>query len=163
LFATFSYELQAYLANQLHVTVLNTVVDHLHVVTSTLVTDPVAAWLAIALGGDALEDVLDVWPGLLVTTGHDGRSISGTLLTTGHTGTDKSDTLLGQVLGSAVGVGVVRVTTVNDDVSGLEVGKESLNEVIDRLSGHDEHHDTSGLLELGDELLEGVSALNGLA
>ena len=54
-----------YLANQLHVTVLNTVVHHLDVVTGTLVSDPLAAGLAVRLGGDGLEDVLDVWPGLL--------------------------------------------------------------------------------------------------
>ena len=46
------------LANQLHVTVLDTVVDHLDVVTSTLVTDPLATGLAVRLGGDGLEDVL---------------------------------------------------------------------------------------------------------
>lgn len=46
------------LANQLHVTVLNTVVDHLDVVASTLVTDPLAAGLAVRLGGNGLEDVL---------------------------------------------------------------------------------------------------------
>lgn len=48
------------LADQLHVTVLDTVVDHLDVVASTLVTDPLAAGLAIGLGRDGLEDVLFV-------------------------------------------------------------------------------------------------------
>jgi hypothetical protein len=47
------------LADQLHVTVLNTVVDHLDVVSSTLVADPLAAGLAVRLCGDRLEDVLD--------------------------------------------------------------------------------------------------------
>lgn len=46
------------LADQLHVTVLDTVVDHLNVVTSTFVTDPLAAGLAVRLSGDGLEDVL---------------------------------------------------------------------------------------------------------
>ena len=47
-----------YLANELHVTVLNTVVDHLDVVASTLVTNPLAAGLAVRLGGNGLENVL---------------------------------------------------------------------------------------------------------
>ena len=153
------------LSDQLHVTVLDTVVDHLDVVSGTLVTDPLAAGLAIALGGDALENILDVWPGLLVTTGHDGWAVSGTLLTTRDTGTDESDTLAAEVLGAAVGVWVVGVTTVDDDVALFNTAlvQEKLDKVIDWLSSHDEQHHSSGLLELGDKLLDGVGADNGLA
>lgn len=138
--------------------------NHLDVVASTLVTDPLAAGLAVRLGGDGLEDVLDVGPGLLVATGHDGGTVAGTLLTTGDTGTDVADTLLLEVLGAAVGVGEVRVATVNDDVTLLKaVLEEELNEVVDGLAGHDEEHHAPGLLELGDELLDAVCANNALA
>lgn len=138
--------------------------NHLDVVASTLVTDPLAAGLAVRLGGDGLEDVLDVGPGLLVATGHDGGAVAGTLLTTGDTGTDVADTLLLEVLGAAVGVGEVRVATVNDDVTLLKaVLEEELNEVVDGLAGHDEEHHAPGLLELGDELLDAVCANNALA
>ena len=142
----------AYLADQLHVTVLDTVVDHLDEVASALVTNPVAASLAVALGGDALEDVLDVGPGLLVTTGHEGRSVTGTLLTTGDTAADEADALLGQVLGAAVGVGEVGVTTVNDDITFLNVWEDGLDEVVNWLTSHDQKHNTTGLLQLGAEL-----------
>lgn len=137
--------------------------NHLDVVTSTLITDPLAARLAIALGGNGLEDILDVWPGLLVSTGHQRRTVAGTLLTSGDTGTDKSDALAREVLGSAGGVGEVGVTAINDDVAFLEMGEESLNEVIDGLTGHDEKHDAAWALELGDELFYGVGTDNGLA
>ena len=137
--------------------------NHLDVVASTLVTDPVTARLAVALGGDALEDVLNVGPGGLVTTGHEGGAVAGTLLTTGDTAADEADALLGEVAGAAVGVGVVGVTTVNDDVALLEEGEEGLDEVIDGLAGHDEEHDATGALELGAELLDGVGTDNGLA
>jgi hypothetical protein len=160
-----SLESKTYLADELHVTVLNTVVNHLDVVTSTLVTDPLAAGLAVRLGRDALEDILDVRPGLGVTTGHDRGTVTGTLLTTGNTGTDEADTLGGEVLGTAVGIGVVRVTTVNDDITLLDATlvQEELNEVVNGLAGHDEHHHTAGLLELGAELLDGVSTNDRLA
>jgi hypothetical protein len=169
------------LADQLHVTVLDTVVDHLDVVTSTLVTDPLAAGLAVRLGGDGLEDVLlrcqicsllisrlsylDVRPGLLVTTGHDGGTVAGTLLSTRNTGTDEADTLRCKVLSTAVCVGVVGVATVDDDVALLDATlvQEELNEVVNGLSGHDEHHHAAGLLKLGAELLDGVSTNDGLA
>lgn len=157
--------IQAYLADELHVTVLNTVVNHLDVVTSTLVTDPLTAGLAIRLGGDALEDILDVRPGLGVTTGHDRGTVTGTLLTTGDTSSDVADTLGGKVLGAAVGVGVVGVTTVNDDITLLNTAlvQEELDEVVNGLAGHDKHHHATGLLELLAELLDGVSADNRLA
>lgn len=154
---------KAYLANQLHVAVLNTVVNHLDVVASTLVTDPVTAGLTIALGGDALEDVLDVGPGVLVTTGHEGGAVPGTLFATRDTAADEADALLAEVLSAAVAVGEVGVTTVDDDITLLKEGEERLDEVIDGLAGHDEKHNATGTLELGAELLNGVSTDDGLA
>lgn len=137
--------------------------NHLDVVASTLVTDPVTAGLTVALGGDALEDILDVGPGVLVTTGHEGRTVAGTLLTTRDTAADEADALLPEVLGAAVAVGEVRVTTIDDDITLLQEGEERLDEVIDGLAGHDEEHNATGALELGAELLNGVSTDNGLA
>ena len=48
-----------------------TVVDHLHVVTGTGLTDPVTAGLAIDLSSSRLEDLLDVRPSRGGTTGHE--------------------------------------------------------------------------------------------
>jgi hypothetical protein len=39
----------------------------------------------------------------------------------------------------------------------LQVRKNELNEVVDRLAGLDHHHDLSGLLQLAAELFNGVS------
>ena len=155
---------KTHLTDQLHVTVLNTVVNHLDEVTSTLVTNPVTAGLAVVtLGGNGLEDVLDVGPGLLVTTGHERGAVTGTLLTTGDTTSNEADFLLSEVLSTAVAVGEVGVTAVNDDVTLIEVRQKRLNELVDGLAGHDEEHDTTRTLELGAELLNGVSTHNGLA
>ena len=152
------------LRDELHVTVLNTVVNHLDVVTSTVVTNPLAAGLTVRLGGDVLENLLDVRPGLLVATGHDGGTVAGTLLATRDTRTDEADALGLEVLSAAVGVGVVRVATVNDDVTLLKtVLEEELDEVVDGLTGHDEEHHAAGSLELGDELLDAVCANDALA
>jgi hypothetical protein len=132
-------------------------VDHLDVVASTLITNPLAAGLAIRLGSNGLEDVLDERPRLLVTTGHQRGAVAGTLLTTRDTGADEADTLGVEVLCAAGGVWEMRVAAINDDVALLEVGEESLDEVIDGLAGHDEEHDAAGRLKLGAELLDGVS------
>jgi hypothetical protein len=107
---------------------------------------------------------LDVRPCLLVTTRHDGGAVSCTLLASGNTGTDEADVLGSQVFCSAVGVGVVGVAAVNDDVALLGTTlQELLDEVVDGLAGHDEQHHPSGLLELRDEVLDGVGADDGLA
>ena len=104
-------------------------------------------------------------PGGIGTTGHERRTVTGTFLTTRDTGANEEQALGFELVGAADGVGVVRVTTVNDDITLLDATlvQEELNEVVDGLAGHDEHHHTAGLLELGAELLDGVSTNDRLA
>ena len=97
-------------------------------------------------------------PGGIATTGHQGRAVTGTLLTTRDTGADEEQALGLELVSAADRVGVVRVTTVDDDVSLLEVRLELGNEVVDGLTGLDEEDDAAGTLELGAELLDGVGA-----
>lgn len=99
-------------------------------------------------------------PGGVRSTGHEGRTVSGTLLTTRDTGTDKQETLLLELVSSSDGVRVVRVSTIDDDVTLLEVGLELSNEVVDGLTGLDEEDDSSRGLELGAKLLDRVSTNN---
>lgn len=54
----------------------------------------------------------------------------------------------------------VRVAAVNNDVAGLEVGDQQLNEVVDGLAGHDQHHDTARLLQRLHHLLDRVRTNN---
>lgn len=153
----------AYLGDQLHVTILDTVVDHFDIVAGTLITDPVAAGLAIGLGSNVLEDILDVWPGLLVATRHERGTITSTLLTTRDTSANKANALLLEVSGTTVGVRVVRVTTIDYDVARVAVREELLDEVVDGRTSHDKQHHTTGLLQLGSKLLNGVSTNDGFA
>jgi hypothetical protein len=128
------------------------------------VADPLTAGFAVALSRNRLENVLDVWPCLLVTTGHDGWAVAGTFLTTGHTGSDKPDALLGQVFASSVGVRVVGVTSVDDDVALLDTSfEEGFDEGVNGGAGLDQQHHAAGFLELGDELLDAVGADDGLS
>ena len=50
------------LTDQLHVTVLDTVVYHLDEMTGTFRPDPITTRLLVALGADRLEDWLQVRP-----------------------------------------------------------------------------------------------------
>jgi hypothetical protein len=78
------------------------------------------AWLTIALSRDGLQDILDIWPGFLVATGHDGRSITSTLFTAGYSSTNESNAFFSKVLCATVGIRVVRVATVDDNVTLLD-------------------------------------------
>lgn len=140
--------------------VLLTVVDHLHIVTSTGLTDPVTAGFALNLGSSSLEDGLDGGPGSGRTTGHERGTVSGTLLTTRDTRADEEEALGLELLGAADGVRVVRVTTIDDDVTRLEVGLKLVDEVVDSGTRLDEKHNFSGLLELCNKLFNRVCALN---
>ena len=144
------------LGDQLHVSVLDTVVDHLDVVSRTTLTDPVATGLTEGLSSGLLEDFLDRGPSGGGTTGHQRGTVSGTLLTTRDTGTDEQETLGLELLGPSDRVGVVRVTTVNDDVALFEERLELLNEAVDGGSGLDQQNDLSGSLKLFAKLLDGV-------
>jgi hypothetical protein len=147
----------------LHVTVLDTVVHHLDIVSSAVITDPITAGLTIGFGSNGLEDVFDVGPGLFVATRHERRAISSTFLTTGDTSADEANPLLFEVLGTAVRVRVVGVTTIDDDVPGIAVWEQLLDEVVDCRAGHDKQHHTTRFLQFGTKLLDGVGPDDRLA
>ena len=134
--------------------------DHLHIVSRTGLTDPVATGLAVDLRSGGLEDLLDVGPSRGRATGHERGTVAGTLLTTGNTRADKQETLGLELLGAADRVGVVRVTTVDDDVTLFKVRGELIDECIDSRASLDEEDDFAGALELGNELVDGVSTLD---
>jgi hypothetical protein len=137
-----------------------TIVNHLHVVTSTSLADPVTARLAVDLSSGCLEDLLDMRPGGRGSTGHEGRTVASTLLTTGDAGADEEEALGLELLGAADRVWVVRVTTIDDDIALLEVRDELLDEVIDSWASLDEEDDLAGGLELLAELLNRPRALD---
>ena len=151
------------LGDELHVAVLDAVVDHLDVVARAGVADPVAARLAVGLGGRLLEDLLDVGPRGLGATGHERRAVARALLAARDARADEEETLSLELLGAAVRVGEVRVAAVDNDVALLEVRLELGDEVVDGRAGLDEEDDLAGALELLAELLDRVGADDRLA
>lgn len=137
-----------------------TVMDHLDVVASSFRADPVAAWLAESLRGGLLEDVFDMGPRVGISTRHERRTIASSFLTTGYTGSNKEEALRGELLDTAGRVGVVRVTSIDDDVALLQERLELFDERVDSGAGLDEENDLPWGLELLGELLDGVGALD---
>lgn len=79
---------------------------HLDIVSGTILSYPVAAWLLANLGGNSLEDGLDVWPGIRVATRHEGGAIACPILSPTHSTADEEETFLCQRFGTALCMGV---------------------------------------------------------
>ena len=146
-------------ADELHVAVLDAVVDHLHVVARAVFAHPIAAGRpVIDLGSDLLEDVFHVRPGSGRAAGHDAGAAPGAFLAAGNAGADIEQALGLDVLCAADRVFEKGVAAVNDDVTRFEVRDDLLNEFVHCLAGLHHEHDAAGLLEQSDHLLNGVRA-----
>jgi hypothetical protein len=86
--------------------------------------------------------------------------VARALLTTGDARADKKETLLLKLLCTADGVWVVRVTTVDDDVTFVENRDKLADQRIDGWASLDEEDDLARCLELRYELLGAESTLN---
>ena len=94
------------LTDELHVAVLDAVVDHFDVVACAVFADPVAAGSSVFdLGGDGLEDVFDVGPCGGIAAGHDGGAEARAFFAAGDAGADEEDAFGREIFGAAVGIG----------------------------------------------------------
>ena len=134
--------------------------DHLDVVTRAGLTDPIAARFTKCFGSCSLEDRLNSGPGGRRTTRHERRTVAGALLTSRNTRANEQEALLLKLLGPSDGIGVMGVTTVNDDITLFEMGNELLDEGVNGSTGFDKEDDFAWPLELGNELLDGMSTLD---
>ncbi len=106
------------LRDELHVAVLNAVVDHLDEVARAAFADPVATRnAAVDHRRDRLEDGFDVRPRLGIAAGHEGRAVARAFLTAGDAGADKEDALFLELLVAAHGVLIEGVAAIDDDVA----------------------------------------------
>ena len=160
------------LGDELHVDVLDAVVDHLHVVTGAVRTDIGRARHAahhrlaggevlerhagarIHLGRDGFPDRPQVLPGSRMTARHEGRAEAGPDLAPAHARAEEAAAVRVHLL-SADGVGPLAVAAVDDDVVGLEAGgAELVHESVHRGPGLDEDHDLPRLLEGSEQVGE---------
>jgi len=74
--------------------------------------------------------------------------MTGALLATGDTGTDVKEPIGFKLLDTADGIRVMRVTTVNDDITLFEVRGQLFDEVIDSGACFDKKDDLARTLEL---------------
>ncbi len=146
------------LADELHIAVLDAVVDHFHVVARTAGTDVGDAGLAIDFGGNGFEDGLHHIPSGERSAGHDGGAFAGTFFTARDARADETQTFFREIGIATLGVGVERVAAIDDDIALVEERDELLDDRVHGPTGF--HHDLdfarSG--ERLHELLEGLGA-----
>ena len=149
------------LADQLHIAVLDAVVNHLDVVAGAVFAHPVAAGRSVFdLGGDGLEDGFHVRPCGRIAAGHDGWAEARALFAAGDAGADKQNAFCGQIFGAAIGVGKQRVTAVDDDVARFKIGQHMVDRLVNGVARLDHQHDAPRPLEQAGKLLDGVRAHN---
>ena len=105
--------------NQLHITIFDTVMDHLYKVTGSRRAYPLTTRSAVRrFRRNALKNRLHFRPCLFRAAGHNRRSVQSSLFTTGHTAADEKKTFrLGQ-FDTTVGIFVIGVTSIDKNISG---------------------------------------------
>mmetsp|Transcript_27433 Transcript_27433/g.54877 ORF Transcript_27433/g.54877 Transcript_27433/m.54877 type:complete len:468 (-) Transcript_27433:156-1559(-) len=147
--------------NQLHISVFNSIVNHLDVIsrphrTQISGTGPVID-LRRALGNDRLDQIIR----LLRPAGHETRSVPRPLLSSRNAHADEVDPLGFQLLGPAKSVVKPFVPTVDDDVPRFQILTQGGDGIVDGFPRHDEDDDFTRLGELLAKLFGGGGAGDG--
>ena len=80
------------------------------------------------------------------------------LFAAGDARADVEQALFFDALRAALGVGVVGIAAVDEDVAFVEQREERVDEVVDGRAGLDHHHDLPRLGEVGHEVFQRVAA-----
>jgi hypothetical protein len=134
-------------ADQLHVAVLDAVMDHLDVVPGPARTDPLATrdvFLGTDLGGNRLKDRLDQWPSGGGTAGHHAGAFERPLFAAGDARPDEQQPLALDVFRPPLGIRKMRVPAVDDHVAGGQQRNQRVDELVDGRPGLDQHHHLAG-------------------
>ena len=148
------------LADQLHVAVLDAVVDHLDVMAGAVRAHVAAAGFAIDLGGDLAEDRRDNFPRFARTARHERRTFERAFFAAGNAAADKMKAVRFQFLAAALRVGEKRIAAVDDDVALFEKRRELRDDGIHRRAGLDHDHRFARTLEGADEFLHRARRLD---
>ena len=111
------------------------------------------------LGGDRLEHRADVRPGGGAASGHQAGALQRALFAAGNAASDEQHPQRLDLLRAPFGVEVVGVAAVDDDVARREMRPHLLDQLVDRRSGLDQHHQLARALHRRDQLRDRVATL----
>src|SRR4029079_358074 len=129
------------LGNKLHHAVLDAVVNHLHKMSRFAPPKPGDTGPSLDLGGHCVEDRADPFVGIFRPAGHDAWAMPSAVLTARDADAEKLNPPLRQCLGPQVRVIEVRVTGIDDQITGRQTRQEIVNHRIDGWARRNEYHD----------------------
>src|SRR5205085_3081042 len=119
------------LADQLHVAVLDAVVDHLDVMAGPIRSHVSAAGLAIHLRRDLAENRRDDLPRIARSARHERWPFQRAFLSPRNATADKMKTAAFQILAAPLRVGEKRIATVDNDIAFFQKRRELIDDGID--------------------------------
>ena len=117
-----------------------------------------AAWHAVDVRGDLLEQRAERLVGLGRAAGHDRRAVERALFAAGDAGADEVQATIADRLLAADGVGVERVAAVDDDVAFLHRVGELVDDGVGRVARLDHDQHAPRLLQRGEEFRDRLAA-----
>mmetsp|Transcript_5200 Transcript_5200/g.10696 ORF Transcript_5200/g.10696 Transcript_5200/m.10696 type:complete len:293 (+) Transcript_5200:790-1668(+) len=151
------------LSNELHVSVFNTIVDHLDIVSTSNRAEVSSArgfWFS-GLGSDLCDDGFNQVVRFFGATRHETGPIASSLLTARNPHADKHNVLLGEFFGSSNLIGKPFVSPVNNHIPFIQMFRESRNGQINGLSGLHQKHNLSWFRNLGTKVSRRITTHNG--
>src|SRR6185369_14639516 len=134
---------------------------HLDVVPGPAAADPFAAGdvgLRPNLRADGPHDVFHVRPRGSGAARHEARPVAGAFFAAGDARAEIQEARGFGVFGASVGVGVIGVAAVDENVSLAEQRLEFGDELVDSGTSLDHHHDPPRRFEATDQFLQRVTA-----
>ena len=138
-------------ANELHVAVFDSVVDHLHVMAGAVFAHPITARRAVLdFGGNGLKDRFDMRPGRRRTARHDGWPVPRTFFATRNACADVKQPFGLHISRAATGVVEQRIPAIDDDVARLKMRQHLFDEIVHRAASLDHEHDAPRFFQLSN-------------
>ena len=97
-----------------------------------------------------------------MTTGHDAGAFQSSFFAAGNTSADKSKSLCRQLFAASIGINVIRIAAVDDDVAFRQQWLQLFNHGIDRSTGLNHDHDSARRSEAVDKFCQRVIALDAI-
>ncbi|MPM76755.1 hypothetical protein SDC9_123754 [bioreactor metagenome] len=143
------------LVNNLHITVFNTIMHHLHEMSGAVLAHPVATGRAVIyFCGYRLEDLFHIRPRPGGTAGHHRRAEQCPFLAPGNAGTYIQQSFAFHLFCTADGIREMAVSSIYDNISGFKQWDELSDKIIYRFSGFYQHHYLTRAFERSNQFFE---------
>ncbi len=101
------------------------------------------------MGGDGGQEGGGQAIGVRISAGHQGGPVPGALLAAGDAHAQKTDAGLLAAELAGLGLGIMRVSAVDYNISRLQIGEQAVQHIIHWFAGLDHDQDLTGFFQSG--------------